>query len=153
MIVRLYRRDEAPLLARLFTDTVHAIDGGEYSPEQLAAWAPDPPDIGLWRVRLAGLITFVAEEDSLVAAFATFDPDGHLDHLYVRKDRQRKGIATALCHRIEQEARSRGVRRIYTEASITARPFFERAGYRAIAPQTVERNGTLLTNIRMEKFL
>lgn len=37
------------------------------------------------------------------------------------------------------------------EASITAKPFFERHGYRAVARQTVTRRGIELTNYRMVK--
>ena len=36
-------------------------------------------------------------------------------------------------------------------ASITARPFFEKRGYRVIREQQVERKGILLTNYVMEK--
>ena len=153
MIVRSYRPEEVANLARLFTETVRAIDPREYSSEQLAAWAPDPPDIDYWRARLTGLNVLVAEQDSAIAGFVTFDSNGHLDHLYVHMQFQRKGIALALCLRLEQEARSRGVRRMYTDASITARPFFERAGYHVIAPQTVNFGAILLTNYRMEKCL
>jgi len=152
-IVRPHRPEEVVTLAQLFTETVRAIDPHAYSPEQLAAWAPDPPDIDHWRARLTGLNVLVAEQDSAIAGFVTFDLNGHLDHLYVRKQFQRKGIALALCLRLEQEARSRGVRRMYTDASITARPFFERAGYDVIAPQTVKLGAISLTNYRMEKWL
>ncbi len=153
MIVRPYRPEEIASLARLFTETVRSIVTTDYSEEQLAAWAPDPPDIADWRRRLSGLTTFVSESDCEIAGFVTLESNGHLDYLYVHRRFQRKGIASALCLRVEQEALSLGIWRLFTEASITARPFFERAGYRVIAPQTVERAGIPLTNYRMEKFL
>lgn len=40
-----------------------------------------------------------------------------------------------------------------THASITARPFFEKQGYRVIREQQVERRDLLLTNFVMEKTL
>ena len=40
---------------------------------------------------------------------------------------------------------------IITHASITARPFFEKRGYRIVKEQTVERRGIRLTNYVMEK--
>ena len=40
---------------------------------------------------------------------------------------------------------------ILVHASITARPFFEKRGYRVIKEQKVERQGVLLTNFVMEK--
>ena len=153
MKMRLYHPHHAAALARLFTDTVHHINKSDYSPEQLAAWAPDPPDVEHWRGRLSGLIAFVAEHDSEIVGFATFEPDGHLDHIYVHHRFQRQGVASMLYRRIEEEARSRGLSRIHTEASITARPFFERVGFKVIAPQTVEHRGVAFTNYRMEKSL
>ena len=60
---------------------------------------------------------------------------------------QGKGVATALCDRLEQVCA--GV--ISTHASITAKPFFEKRGYRVIREQQVERQGVALTNFVMEK--
>jgi putative acetyltransferase len=46
-----------------------------------------------------------------------------------------------------------GLNRLYTEASITARPVFERHGFHVIAAQEVPARGALLRNYRMEKTL
>ena len=40
---------------------------------------------------------------------------------------------------------------ITTYASITAKAFFEKRGYKTVRKQQVERNGILLTNFVMEK--
>jgi len=152
--VRPYRQRDTASLAHLFTETVHAINANDYSPEQLAAWAPQPPDIGRWHERLNGLIVFVAEEnDSEIVGFSTLNPSGYLDHLYIHKNFQRRGIAAALYQRLEQEALSRALPRIFTEGSETARSFFENVGFRMIAPQTIEHGGISFTNYCMEKFL
>ena len=39
-----------------------------------------------------------------------------------------------------------------THASITAKPFFLKRGYRAVKEQKVERAGVFLTNYVMEKY-
>jgi putative acetyltransferase len=140
-------------VASAFTDAVHSIGAADYSPEQLAAWAPKPPDVDYWRAQLAKLTGFVAELDSQVVGFVTIEPNGHLHHLYVRGGFQRRGAATALCRRVEQDALALGVRRIFAEASITARPFFERAGFVVISEQEVARRGVHFTNYRMERQL
>ena len=41
---------------------------------------------------------------------------------------------------------------IVTHVSITARPFFEKRGYRVVKEQQVERRGIRLTNFVMEKM-
>ena len=44
---------------------------------------------------------------------------------YVHKDHQRKGVATAICDALEQNAKAE---KFTTHASITAKPFFEKRG-------------------------
>jgi putative acetyltransferase len=54
---------------------------------------------------------------------------------------------------VESEARSLGITRLVADVSITARSFFEHAGFRVVEPQTVERRGVRFQNYRMEKSL
>ena len=66
----------------------------------------------------------MAALDGAIVGFAELEGDGHLDTLYVHHEHQGRGIASALLDRIEAEARRLGMARLYTEASITAQPFF-----------------------------
>jgi putative acetyltransferase len=52
---------------------------------------------------------------------------------------------------IESVAKERGLSRLYTEASITARPVFEALGFHIVAEQTVTRDGVPMLNYRMVK--
>ena len=61
--------------------------------------------------------------------------------------------ASALLHQIHESAAGLGLTRLYTEASITARPVFEKHGFRVLEPQDVRLSNTLLRNYRMEKTL
>ena len=153
MNVRLYQPRDNAVLARLFTETVRAINAADYSPEEVEVWSGNPPDIERWRGLGDGRIAFVAEHDSEIVGFTTFEPNGHLDHLYVHHRFQRRGVASALFRRIEEEAISRGVDRIFTEASVTARPFFEHIGFRVTASKNVAVKGISFLNYRMEKSL
>ena len=78
------------------------------------------------------------------------DRTGYLDRLYVGRDFQGRGIATAICRRLEEQF---PVERVTVCASITARPFFEGRGYRVVRSQKVLRRGVYLTNFVMEKRL
>ncbi len=91
--------------------------------------------------------SFVAVEDGHITGFGDIDKTGYLDRLYVHALYQGRGIGTALCERLEQAAAGD----ITVHASITARPFFEKRGYRVIREQQVERQGVFLTNFVMEK--
>ena len=73
--------------------------------------------------------------------------------LYVHAAFQRRGIASALPERVEKAARTQGLRQLFTEASITAKSFFERRGFQVIEAQMVSRRGQELTNFRMTRLL
>jgi putative acetyltransferase len=151
--IRSYEAGDAPALARLFYETVHAVNRADYSPGQLRAWAPEVPDPEAWHARMSGRCTLVAEEDGEALGFAELERDGLLDMLYLRKDAVGRGVGSWLYLAVEQVARERGLGRIFTEASITARPFFERQGFRVVGEQVVARRGARLTNFAMEKSL
>lgn len=148
MTIRGYKSGDCTDMARLFYDTVHTVNAKDYSEEQLDAWATGKVDLKEWDRSFQEHYTLVAVCDGEIVGFADMDDTGYLDRLYVHKDQQRKGIAAALCDRLESLVNTG---KITTHASITARPFFEKRGYKVITEQQVERQGILLTNYVMEK--
>lgn len=83
-----------------------------------------------------------------MVGFGDIEAMGCLDHLFVHRGHQRRGIASALCDRLESLYPEKAVA---VQASITVRGFFERRGYRTILDQQVERRRILLDNFVMEK--
>lgn len=153
--LRPYQSSDCKELSELFYNTVHTINRKDYTPEQLDAWADGNVDPAAWDASFLAHHTVVAEEDGRLTGFGDMDKNGYLDRLYVHKDYQGRGIAKALCDCLEdwgRETQREGVR-FTTHASITARPFFERRGYRVVKEQQVERRGQKLTNYVMEKLL
>lgn len=148
--IRDYEAEDASEIVRLFYETVRSVNRAHYSEEQVAAWAPEIPDPRRWHVRMSARLTLVAQEEGEVIGFAELE-DGHLGMLYVRKDAVGRGVGERLYEAVEREALGRGLGRITTEASITARPFFERRGFRLVLEQTVRRRGVEMTNFVMEK--
>lgn len=148
MIIRKYQPSDLEQIAKLFYDTVHAVNAKDYTQEQLNAWATGQLDLTAWNQSFLEHETYVAEESGLIAGFGDIDRTGYLDRLYVHKDFQNRGIATAICDALEQTV---GGENLHTHASITAKPFFEKRGYRVIRAQRVERQGVFLTNYLMEK--
>ena len=73
--------------------------------------------------------------------------------MFIHKDWQRKGIASALLSEMESYAGGRGAGEIISEVSITARPFFERQGYTVRKQQRARANRLELTNFVMTKKL
>lgn len=148
MKTRRYISTDCEDLAKLFYHTVHTVNAKDYSCEQLNAWATGKIDLDSWDKSFSAHYTVVAVENDLIVGFGDIDKSGYLDRLYVHKDCQRRGIATAICAELEQVVKAD---KIITHASITAKPFFEQRGYKVIKEQQVERNGIALTNYVMEK--
>ncbi len=148
MTLRPYRPSDLGEILELFYDTVHTVNARDYTPEQLDAWADGAPDLEEWGRTLSEHTAFVAVEDGKILGFGDIDASGYLDRLYVHKDFQRRGIASALCEALEGAVEAE---RIVTHASVTARPFFEKRGYRVIRERRVVRHGVPMTNYRMEK--
>ena len=153
VLIRDYQRGDAAALTGLFFETVHSVNLHDYSEQQVRAWAPAIPDPNIWHQRMSGRYTLVAEENGQIAGFVELERDGHLDMLYCQKDAVRRGIGRALYWAVELKAAGLGLERIFTEASITARPFFEHCGFALVCRQTVVRGGIELANFKMEKWL
>lgn len=147
MIIREYRPLDCEILAELFYNTVHTVNVKDYTKEQLDVWATGTIDLEKWNQSFMEHYTLVAVDDEVIIGFGDIDKTGYLDRLYVHSDYQGKRVATAICEQLEQAVQGS----VVTHASITARPFFEKRGYKVVKEQQVERQGIFLTNFVMEK--
>ncbi len=147
MMIRRYRPEDCGTLAELFYRTVHTVNRADYTPEQVNAWAPGTVDLSRWDRSFRAHYSLVALRGGVIIGFGDIDPAGYLDRLYVHADYQRQGTASALCDGLEAAVPGK----ITVHASLTARPFFEKRGYKVLREQQVERRGVLLTNCVMEK--
>ena len=111
-------------------------------------------DLYAWGERLLrNDYSIVAEQNGIIIGIGTANDSGYFDLLYVHKDYQRIGIATMIANDIENNLYHKGVHKITTDASITAKPFFMKRGYSVLKKQNVECRGQYLTNYKMEKVL
>ncbi|MBV6443163.1 MAG: putative N-acetyltransferase YafP [Saprospiraceae bacterium] len=152
MFLRAYRHDDKRQLQQLFYDTVHTVNARDHSPEQINAWAPAEPDREVW-ARLDQQYSFVVAFQKTIVGFISLTNKGEIDFLYVHKDFQGKGIASALLKQVERLARKRGISVLYAAASATARVFFENNGFVTLAEQRLMLRGTEIANFKMEKRL
>jgi putative acetyltransferase len=151
--IRPYETTDAGALAELFHAAARGTAPRDYTEAQVRAWSPEVVEPQRFAARCAARPTWVATIENDIAGFSDLERDGHIDMLFVHPNYQRRGVASALLQFLESEARSRRLQRLYAEASITARPVFEKAGFRSLAMQTVMIRGVAMNNFRMEKVL
>lgn len=153
MLLRKYRPDDIQEIAALFYETVNTVNRRDYSPEQTAAWSAGWKELAQKNSFFLSLYTVVAEEKGHIVGYGNIDESGYLDHLFVHKDCQGRGIASTVCDMLEEYAQIKNVKEISVHASITAKPFFEKRGYRVIKEQQVTVRGVTMTNFAMKKLL
>ena len=79
MKLREYREEDCRELARLFYDTVHTVNGADYTGKQLDAWAPEDIDLASWNQSFLEHHTVVAVRDGIIAGFGDMEDGGYLD--------------------------------------------------------------------------
>jgi len=146
-----YQPDDWLEVVKLLHDTVHFVNSADYNVTQLEAWVPHDMNLPELKNKLLNNYSVVAKKDGIIVGFGNVDGTGYFDCLYTHKDYQRMGIATLVADDIEGYFYCEGIYTITTEASITAKPFFENRGYAVLNKQTVECRGQLLTNYVMTK--
>lgn len=153
MELRDYTDADAGATLDVFLRAIRVTAARDYSPEQVAAWAPDDVDPAGWGARRAAARTRVAVRDGVVVGFTDVDAAGYVDMLFVDPAAARTGVARALLDWAVRTARAGGATELTTHASVTARPFFAAHGFEVVAEQHPVRRGVTLTNYRMRRAL
>ena len=151
--VRPYQSSDAAALSALYEASVRGLGARDYAPAQIEAWAalaPSPADLD--RRMADGRIRLVAVIED-IAGFIDMEADGHIDLLYVAPAAAGSGVARVLLETAEALAPLSGARRLYAEASETARPVFERLGFSVIGRRDFEVAGVPIHNWAVEKPL
>ena len=102
MQLREYIPSDCAQLTELFHQTVHSVNAKDYTQEQLDAWATGEVDFQAWDESFRTHRTIVATENGAIVGFGDMDGSGYLDRLYVHKDYQGQGIASAICDELER---------------------------------------------------
>ncbi|GAY29205.1 putative N-acetyltransferase YafP [Bacteroidaceae bacterium] len=123
MEIRPYKPIDLEQIAQLFYETVHAVNIKDYTERQVNAWATGNINLKEWGTSFLKHLTYVATEKDMIIGFGDIDETGYLDRIYVHKDFQGQGVATAICNRLENEI---GTKCITVHASITAKPFLKK---------------------------
>ncbi len=151
--IRPYVIADAKALWLLFFNTVRTVNSRDYSQKQVEAWAPDNFDFDIWQQRMAGIQPFVAEIDGVIVGYTDLQASGLIDHFFCHHHYQGKGVGKALTQYVISTAIKRAIPRLYSEVSITAKPFYEHYGFTVVREQTITVRGQNMNNVILEKWL
>jgi putative acetyltransferase len=124
--------DDAESICEVHHSAVKALSGGPYSRDVLNAWhdamtvekiveAMGKPD----------MLVFVAEEEGAVVGFGLMQK-GLVNAIYVHPRFQGKGVGSGLLATIERESVLSETESLTLNASLNARPFYERHGFHVV---------------------
>ncbi len=106
-----------------------------------------------WLKSLTENIAYVVEVEGRIVGFGDMTRSGYIDHLFVAKNDQGRGVALAIFRELEGEARKLGLKELTTEASKIAMPLALRQGFEVVHEQRKVHRGVALTNYAMRKKL
>lgn len=152
MVIRRYRESDLEQILDMFYNTVHTVNAKDYTKSQLDAWAARNPDNRKWSESLNQNIVYVAEINDNIIGFGDLNNKRYIDRLFTHKDFQGIGVASGILNTLENEAKRLGYLEIYTEASITAKSFFEKQKYQTILCQNKKYNRQIFVNYIMKKI-
>ncbi|NJN73085.1 MAG: GNAT family N-acetyltransferase [Limnothrix sp. RL_2_0] len=153
MFIRLFRPADTDQVAQLFHDTIRTINLGDYSQEQVEAWAPNNLYFRDWETVCTKYFTYVAEERGQILGFGELEKNGHINCFYCHKNNQRRGVGTQIYRAIERKANLLELEFLCVEASIIAKLFFQKMGFSTIRRQQVYCRGQAFINYLMQKPL
>lgn len=144
---------DLPEMLVLFKETIISICKKDYNTDQLEAWKSGADNQERWLKVMKEQVVIIAEIDHKIVGFCTLDKINYIDLLFVHKDHQQLGIASMLYNQIEKKALKQSNFPLTADVSKTAKPFFERMGFRVVSEQTVPVKGIDLINYKMQKDL
>ncbi len=151
--VRRAERGDIPAMSRVLTASIIELCAADHGddPTAIAAWTRNKTPEGV-AVMLdnPNLLMFVAEDAGRVGAVGAVTRAGEVALNYVAPDRRFLGLSKALLARLEIELAALGFAEGQLEATLTARRFYERAGWRADGPQA---GGRVVNGYPMRKVL
>jgi putative acetyltransferase len=153
MIIREYQPEDATHLWDLFFNTVRNVNIQHYSQVQVEAWAPSEFSMEVWQNKMDKIHPFVVELEGVVVGYTDLQESGLIDHFFCHHEYQGRGVGRQLMSHVLNLAKQQGLKRVFSEVSITARPFYEHFGFSVVNEQTIEVRGQTMNNFVMEKLL
>lgn len=148
--IRIAHLDDSIQIGRLIYETIRIVNSLDYSENQIEAWAPDPYIFSKYDLES---FAYVAEFDNQIVGFGNITLEGYLHRFYIHHNYQRQGIGSLLLHALEAKAKELNFSVINTEASISAKSFFQKNNWLVVEKQIKIFRGVSFINYKMSKEL
>lgn len=145
-----------PVVA-IFYNAIQQLAQEHYSQAMLDKWSESAKDIGYWQKRLTFVRPFLAfaetADATTLVGFIELEADGHIGCLYTHPEWARQGVASCLYQHLEEQAKQRGLTKLYVEASYLSKPLFEKVGFSVQREIKINLGMDGLTSFAMTKLL
>jgi ribosomal protein S18 acetylase RimI-like enzyme len=152
MRIRLAREGDYVTIARLHRQTFRNINSKDYTKDQINAWSTRT-NAQRFRNSANKCKRWVAVQDDKVVGFCDHTLDGEFWGLYVHKDFIGKGIGSRLLKVAEDSLKKMGFKKVHLEATVTAKEFYKKHGYRVMKKDLHPINNEKLEIFNMSKTL
>ncbi len=141
------------VVKEVYEDAIESQAGSFYTKEQIEAWASLAYLPGILDQTLQDGIGWLVIDKDEIEAFAVRYPLNRLALLYCRGRSARRGFATALLKKIEEQALDEDQSSLITEASLLSYPLLLRHSWNHILTERIEIAGISFKRYKMEKYL
>jgi GNAT superfamily N-acetyltransferase len=151
--IRRATRADALRIRNLHVRSIRGLCRREYTRAQITAWTTKRP-VGSyrWAMTTGGERTYVATVRDRPVAFGAVR-GAEMRAVYVDTPWAAHGVGARMLARLERDAVTRGERRLWLDATLTAVAFYERYGWRRRHRHALTRNDVPIPCIRMTKTI
>ena len=152
MKIRLAKDEDCVAIARLHRQTIRNVNSKDYTEDQVRAWSART-NANRFRNSAGKCKRWVAIEGDKVVGFCDHSLDGEFGGLYVHKDYIGKGIGSCLIKTAEDSLKKMGFKKVILKATVTAKDFYKKQGYKVIKKDLHSVNDKKLEIFVMTKKL
>jgi len=143
---------DLPSIQQVFLRSIDKLTKQDYSSAQSQAWSASVKNKERWNsIVLNSYCLLAINQNQQIMGFGAIKMPDYIDLLYVDPNFVRQGVAQYLFSALQMEALQAGAKTLFTHASITAKPFFEKQGFKVLGENIVQTQGEELLNYHMAK--
>ncbi|MFT5511667.1 MAG: putative acetyltransferase [Bacteroidia bacterium] len=147
------QKSDIPSLIEVFETGISQAAKADYSPLEIQSWLETAQIATRWSRLIEEQYVLIVLEGNKVVGFGSLKGEDYVDFIYVHGQHLRKGIAQRVLDALISKAVFQNVDFLCSDVSLTAKPFFEKNGFKVIHKNENQRGNEVLINFRMRKAL